>query len=562
MKIYIQGFKSIRDGQFVAIGNRLTFLVGPNSAGKSVVLSALEKLNGERSQFELNVNLIHKNPVKDSAISACHSLGVEWQDGKTTYGMFETYFTDSVSEIADVQTQKKIHTCDQADSWETIQENMDWGYALNRRSSIYIDGLLSAGVSRLGYRNTSLFGFWRRSSNINRDQIYFDLDGITGKNIERFKEYARWEIETIENAMARLATRDVVGIHTQNHNSALISSYEQIVLKLRRDYQENLFCWDFAVTKSAVTVGFFGQEKQRLLNILERYDAKIQKYKNELIKQTEKRYPGRYFLPSLVSGERGLPSESDINCHLKLDDTHDDKDFQNIYHDLMWSKACQEWFRPAEASVSQSSTLFDNVNKALSDNLFTDNGYQVHVSSSAVINKKLWDDRRDYEEEIGNDEREFLCQLSLVDCHKRKLTFKDVGSGIGYVLPVLIASFREANKGRIVFLQQPELHLHPALQTNLTDVLIEASADRRIIAETHSEHMILRALKRIRQTTNGTIQDPALKLKPQDVAVNYFEPLPDGSTKVHILRISKDGDFLDRWPNGFFEERGQELFDE
>lgn len=561
MKIYIQGFKSIRDGQFVAIGDRLTFLVGPNSAGKSVVLSALEKLSGERSQFELDMNLIHKNPVKDSAISACHSLGIEWQYGRTTYGMFDTYFTNEVLENADAQTLKKIHASELTGNWGTIQENMDWGYALNRRSSIYIDGLLSAGVSKLGYRNTSLFGLWRRRTKINIDQIYFDLAGIIDKDIESFKEYARWEIETIENAMANLANRDVVGMYSQKHNSELLSSYEKIVLKLRRDYQENLFCWDFVVTKSAVEEGFSGLEKQRLLNILERYDAKIQKYKNELIKQTEERYPGRYFLPSLVSGERGLPSESDINCHLKLDDSEDENS-KNIYHDLMWSKAYQEWFVSVDQPLGRSPSLFDCVNKALSDNLFTDNGYQLQVSARALINKRLWDDRRDHGEDIDTEEREFLCQLSLVDSHKRKLTFNDVGSGIGYVLPVLIAAFREANKGRIVFLQQPELHLHPALQTNLTDVLIEASADKRIVAETHSEHMILRALKRIRQTTNGTIQDPALQLKPQDVSVNYFETLPDGSTKVHILRISKDGDFLDRWPNGFFEERGQELFDE
>lgn len=74
--------------------------------------------------------------------------------------------------------------------------------------------------------------------------------------------------------------------------------------------------------------------------------------------------------------------------------------------------------------------------------------------------------------------------------------------------------------------------------------------------------MILRALKRVRQTANGTLKDPELKLNAEDIAVNYFEPQPDGSTRVHILRVSEDGDFLDRWPNGFFAERDQELFDE
>ena len=166
------------------------------------------------------------------------------------------------------------------------------------------------------------------------------------------------------------------------------------------------------------------------------------------------------------------------------------------------------------------------------------------------------------EHDMSSNSPTFTCKMYLVDSHGRELTFEDVGSGIGYVLPVLIESLKNTNRKKVVFLQQPELHLHPALQASLTDVLIEASSNKRIIAETHSEHMILRALKRVRQTTNGSLKDPELKLKPDDIAVNYFEPLPDGSTRVHILRVSGDGDFLDRWPSGFFSDRDKELFDE
>ena len=152
--------------------------------------------------------------------------------------------------------------------------------------------------------------------------------------------------------------------------------------------------------------------------------------------------------------------------------------------------------------------------------------------------------------------------MHLKDNHGRTLKFDEVGSGIGYVLPVLIEALNPKNKNGMLFLQQPELHLHPALQASLSDVLIQAAVDRRIVAETHSEHMILRALKRIRQTFNETLLDKDLQLTHEDVAVNYFEPQLDGSTKIHIIRIAPDGDFIDRWPNGFFPERDQELFDE
>ena len=53
-----------------------------------------------------------------------------------------------------------------------------------------------------------------------------------------------------------------------------------------------------------------------------------------------------------------------------------------------------------------------------------------------------------------------------------------------------------------------------------------------------------------------------LHLTYEDVAVNYFEPQGDGTTKVHIIRVAPDGEFIDRWPHGFFPERNRELFDE
>lgn len=53
-----------------------------------------------------------------------------------------------------------------------------------------------------------------------------------------------------------------------------------------------------------------------------------------------------------------------------------------------------------------------------------------------------------------------------------------------------------------------------------------------------------------------------LQLKAEDVSVLYFDPSPDGTTKVKRLRISDDGEFIDRWPRGFFTEREQDLFDE
>ena len=116
------------------------------------------------------------------------------------------------------------------------------------------------------------------------------------------------------------------------------------------------------------------------------------------------------------------------------------------------------------------------------------------------------------------------------------------------------------------FIQQPELHLHPALQSALGDILVEQvnrENPGRYFIETHSDYLLLRCLRRIRETSNGKYSaESKLRLKPEDISILYFEPQTDGVTSIKKIRASTQGDFLDRWPRGFFEERGKDLFDE
>jgi predicted ATPase len=83
------------------------------------------------------------------------------------------------------------------------------------------------------------------------------------------------------------------------------------------------------------------------------------------------------------------------------------------------------------------------------------------------------------------------------------------------------------------------------------------------ILETHSEYLLLRCLKRLRQTAQGLHpENSPQRLTPEQLSVLYFDPRPDGTTHVRRIRVTEDGEFIDRWPRGFFEERGQELFDD
>ena len=166
-------------------------------------------------------------------------------------------------------------------------------------------------------------------------------------------------------------------------------------------------------------------------------------------------------------------------------------------------------------------------------------------------------------------------ELVLLDTRKKtSVTHRDVGIGISQVLPVLVAAYGSAKQ--TVAVEQPEIHVHPAVQAELADVFIEAALKEggqhnTFILETHSEHLILRILRRVRETTSGSYLEDALAagderavdehvpVRPEDVCVLYVEP-GEGAATVKELPITPEGDFAEGWPNGFFTERGKELF--
>ena len=135
----------------------------------------------------------------------------------------------------------------------------------------------------------------------------------------------------------------------------------------------------------------------------------------------------------------------------------------------------------------------------------------------------------------------------------------DIGVGISQLLPVVVAALDPHRPG-ITAIEQPELHLHPKLQVELGDLFAQPVDDGRVfLLENHSEHLMLRLLRRIEETHSGELPEGKPALKPDQVSVVFLEQV-DGEVQATRLRIDKTGEFIDRWPQGFFDERDDELF--
>jgi predicted ATPase len=120
------------------------------------------------------------------------------------------------------------------------------------------------------------------------------------------------------------------------------------------------------------------------------------------------------------------------------------------------------------------------------------------------------------------------------------VSIADAGFGISQVLPILVA-LRAARSGHLVYLEEPEIHLHPRAQEKLADVLAgAANSGIKVVAETHSS-LLLRAIQTL--IAKGVL--------PADlVRLHWFSRDDEGITQVRSATPDENGAFGD-WPEDF-----------
>ena len=116
---------------------------------------------------------------------------------------------------------------------------------------------------------------------------------------------------------------------------------------------------------------------------------------------------------------------------------------------------------------------------------------------------------------------------------KDLVNIADVGLGVSQALPVLVALVA-SGPDQLVYLEQPEIHLHPESQVALADIISESvSNGKKVIVETHSHLMLMAFQKAI-----------AKKIIPAaDVVLHWFIRDEKGVTKISTTYFNEDGTF-------------------
>lgn len=150
-------------------------------------------------------------------------------------------------------------------------------------------------------------------------------------------------------------------------------------------------------------------------------------------------------------------------------------------------------------------------------------------------------------------------RLALVDADGQRHLPQDVGVGISQVLPVVVAA--QDRSASLVTIEQPELHIHPAVQVGLGDLFIDGALTKGLsfLIETHSEHLVMRLQRRLREQMAGEALPETEPLDPKDVSFVYLGRDQSGCVRVSHIGLTDQGKFDAPWPNGFFAERAAEV---
>lgn len=214
--------------------------------------------------------------------------------------------------------------------------------------------------------------------------------------------------------------------------------------------------------------------------------------------------------------------------------------------DSAWSDGMAAW----ESLVTGSQDLVERVSDWMQSPAKLGTGYAVTRKAY-----REFDPGDPAKQPIGPIRK----RAQLVDGAGLTLQPQDVGVGISQVIPVVVAA--QDGSASVVCIEQPELHIHPAVQVGLGDLFIDGAINQGLsfIIETHSEHLVMRLQRRMREQAARELPEGATHIKPDDISFIYLDRSHEGTVMACQIGLTADGKFDSPWPKGFFSERAAEV---
>lgn len=188
------------------------------------------------------------------------------------------------------------------------------------------------------------------------------------------------------------------------------------------------------------------------------------------------------------------------------------------------------------ARVNQTTTLYEEKNVPIEERI---SAWLQEMDLAYSFSIKRSNTR-------GNRDYDVLIQKGP---DSAKVTLADMGYGLSQFLPVLVHCYY-APKGSTLILEQPGMHLHPKVQSQLADLLIEVITERKlqILIESHSEHLLNRLQRRIAEEKISV-----------DKTSLYFCRNDEGVSNIERLKVDEFGNIAN-WPKNFFGDEMEDLF--
>lgn len=534
-KITLENFRSFKQAQTIELAP-VTLLFGANSVGKSSILMALAYIRQILGYGHCDPQ--HLEALGHKAIGGFRALvygqdtersiriRLDFESGKTPFSYYDAEVSDMLNHVkASVVLMDDFggNITNGAVELEIAwSERYQWAYV--REYRVWINGDYIGCVHSSDDRHNTLI----RELNT-RHPLLIPLDHEelldTGLPLDEqddyYTEFERILSDLNPNSMAAVAVAN-----TERSGQHFINRVAPIGLKCQWGAIPLLGC--------PVGTNLIGQEfdeAEEHLNYLTARQVLSQAFVLPLdkllnyLENTIQIGPLRV-VPDMDYMPNAHPTQLDwVDGAAAWDLLHQNPESQSSISALL--KETNDWL----ANTEKLNTGYELINESL-DKILGGQKVSTPEVSRLLQKRHLW----------------FKDQLTGV-----QLSASQLGTGISQVLPIIVAS--NYVQATMVTVEQPELHIHPRFQVELADLFISTCAHHSYLIETHSEHLVLRLLRRVREFH---VDSGRLGLAPDQISITYLTPSPEGVI-VKRLDVTPDGDFEQKWPGGFFDERDEEL---